>query len=206
MVKDTACIPLSEQRLLHGSAILSDEATLESLGTDASATILVTLVRVKASPPSTLSDNRAVAFNRPLQFQLKSDGKPFFGVFHEPSAQWRDRYMFDRGFRSGAAAAIVVLAPVGVVAGVAGGAAFGLVGGCASVLCRSCAGRRLELHWVTTDFKDAAFTGFCRGSMVPGWVMALTVMPVCASVGALLGLVGDAACASVRCAGSWMDV
>jgi len=141
--------------------MLSDETTLDQLGTDAPASKVLTLVRVKASPPVPSPDGRAAACYRPLHIQLSPSNKPFFApAFEEPSAQWRVRYMFDRGFRSGAAAATVVsFTTVGFVGGVGGGAALGLVGGCTSVLCRSCAGRPLELRWVTTDFKDAAFAG-----------------------------------------------
>mmetsp|Transcript_157693 Transcript_157693/g.382885 ORF Transcript_157693/g.382885 Transcript_157693/m.382885 type:complete len:245 (+) Transcript_157693:69-803(+) len=206
LVKDTAGIPLSEQRLLDGGAMLSDETTLDQLGTDAPASKVLTLVRVKASPPVPSPDGRAAACYRPLHIQLSPSNpsnKPFFApAFEEPSAQWRVRYMFDRGFRSGAAAATVVsFTTVGFVGGVGGGAALGLVGGCTSVLCRSCAGRPLELRWVTTDFKDAAFAGFVGGIMVPGGVVAMISMPACALVGALLGLAGDGICAFVRLSG-----
>mmetsp|Transcript_149610 Transcript_149610/g.461908 ORF Transcript_149610/g.461908 Transcript_149610/m.461908 type:complete len:238 (-) Transcript_149610:58-771(-) len=199
VVKDTAGIPLSEQRLLDGGTMLSDAATLDHLGTDAPASKVLTLVRVKASPPIALPDGRAAASYRPLRLELSTQ-KPFFApAFEEPSAQWRARRMSDRGLRSGAAAGVLVpLATVGLVGGVAGGAAFGLVGGCASVLCRSCAGRPLERHWVTTDFKDAAFAGFFGGAVVPSAAIAFASMPACALVGALLGFAGDGVCAFVQ--------
>merc|ERR1711972_831256 len=118
-------------------------------------------------------DNRAAAFNRPLRLDFGPRKKDQFiaPAFEEPSAQWRVRYMFDRGFRIGGAAGIVIpIATVGMVGGLAGGAALGLVGGSVSVLCRSCAGRHVERHWVITDFKDAAVAGFVGGAMVPGTV------------------------------------
>mmetsp|Transcript_1951 Transcript_1951/g.5158 ORF Transcript_1951/g.5158 Transcript_1951/m.5158 type:complete len:240 (-) Transcript_1951:183-902(-) len=205
VVKDTAGIPLSEQRLLDGGAMLSDEATLDHCGTDIPASKVLTLVRVKASPPIALPDERPAAPYRPLRLEL-SPSKPFFApAFEEHSAQWRVRSMLDRGFRSGALVGYMIpVFTVGVVGGVAGGAALGLVGGCASVLCRSCAGRSFELHWVTTDFKDAAFRGYLGGAAVPVATIALASMPACTLVGALLGLAGDGICAFVQMSGwSW---
>mmetsp|Transcript_13824 Transcript_13824/g.27975 ORF Transcript_13824/g.27975 Transcript_13824/m.27975 type:complete len:245 (-) Transcript_13824:226-960(-) len=203
MVRDAASIPPSEQRLLSGDSVLSDSDTLERCAPRAAAEALLTLVRVPAPAAPLLStDASSLALHRPFHWQPRHAEKPFFAVaVEEPSVRWRTRSLFDRGMRTGAFIGTVIpfilVFPTG---GLAGSMAFGLVGGSTAVACRSCAQPRrpFEWQWVANDFKDAAGAGFLGVSVVLGAVPVLILGTVCASVGGLLGLAGDAACISVR--------